>query len=462
MNEELLINKILCGVFVINEDGIIKYTNQAFLNISGYNSKNIIGKNFADLKLTSGSSNNNKMKWQTCLRPRESEFLHRKLYLTKENGLEMPVLISGYWENKRANQYDGIFCIVDVSEHQLCEMPLDSKNLERENYYGIIGKSQKMQDVYDQIEMTAKTNVNVVIQGESGTGKELVANAIHTASERRTKPFIRVNCSSLTETLLESELFGHVKGAFTGAYKDRIGRFEEANQGTLFLDEIGEISLNVQVKLLRVLQERIIVRVGDNKDRPVDVRIISATNKNLRSLVKKNIFRDDLFYRLNVFPISLAPLRERGNDIALLCNFFLQKYHSRTGKSIDSISSNALRNILHYCWPGNIRELENAIEHAFVVCSKTEITTEDLPEDIREISNRETICKDTPGNMIPTPIEIHTVKKIEPRKSGKRLNISKSELLQALELNNNNKAATSRSLGISTVALWKKIKKFEI
>ena len=197
--------------------------------------------------------------------------------------------------------------------------------------------------------------------------------------ERKSKPFIKVNCSALTETLLESELFGHVKGSFTGAYKDKIGKFEAAGGGTVFLDEIGEISQMIQVKLLRVIQEKIVERVGDNKPIKVDMRIITATNKNLRELVSKGLFREDLFYRLNVFPVHTPSLRDRMNDIPLLAEYFIAKFNSATGKHIKGLTEDAYRIMMDYNWPGNVRELENSIEHAFVVCNKKMIDIFDLP-----------------------------------------------------------------------------------
>ncbi|MGN6367579.1 MAG: sigma 54-interacting transcriptional regulator [Phycisphaerae bacterium] len=252
----------------------------------------------------------------------------------------------------------------------------------------IIGSAPPMIDVFDTIAQVASSRATCLILGETGTGKELIAKAIHYNSNRAEKPFIRVNCGALTGTLLESELFGHVKGSFTGAIKDKIGRFEAANGGTLFLDEIGTIDMGLQVKLLRVLQEREFERVGDNRTMKVDVRIIAATNLDLQEEVGKGRFREDLFYRLNVVTIFLPPLRNRREDIPRLIDFFLDKFNAENAKSLRKISKEMLNVLVRYPWPGNVRELENAIERA-VVLSRADTLTEDLlPTAIRAFAQQ--------------------------------------------------------------------------
>jgi len=246
-------------------------------------------------------------------------------------------------------------------------------------FEGLIGQSKSMQEIFKLIVDVAKTDSNVLITGESGTGKELVAKAIHAKSSRCYGPFIVINCGALTESLLESELFGHEKGAFTGAQYARKGHFEMADSGTLFLDEIGEISMKMQIDLLRVLEEKKISRVGGTELIDVDVRIIAATNLDLKEAVKQRNFRQDLFFRLNVISIHLPPLRQRKEDIPLLANHFLRKYAQKINKKIDSISSSAMDLMLKYDWPGNVRELENAIERAVVIGKTRKIIPEDLP-----------------------------------------------------------------------------------
>jgi transcriptional regulator with GAF, ATPase, and Fis domain len=304
-----------------------------------------------------------------------------------------------------------------------------------------------MQQVFSAIKAAASSQATILIQGKSGTGKELVAGAIHYNSDRHNMPFVTVNCSALSESLLESELFGHVRGAFTGAVRDRTGRFKEADGGTIFLDEIGDISPFIQVKLLRVLQEREIERVGESKKHKIDIRIIAATNKNLYGLVNDGNFREDLYYRLKVFPINIPPLRKRKEDIPFLINHFINIQNKKTGKRINNVSQSALRILMDYTWPGNVRELENAIEHAFVLCNDKEIDIFDLPVEIRQF-------------------EYQAVAHITPRSTqnstSSRRQVTREILLEILHVCNWNKAEAGRRMGLSRTAVWKYMKKWDI
>ncbi|MDB6066933.1 MAG: zraR 2 [Pedosphaera sp.] len=247
----------------------------------------------------------------------------------------------------------------------------------------VVGESPAMKEVFDVVRQVAPTPVTVLLQGESGTGKELIARAIHQLSPRSRQPLVTVHCAALAATLLESELFGHEKGAFTGAYERRVGRFEQAQGGTLFLDEIGEIDPTIQIKLLRFLGERTFERVGSNKTLTADVRLITATNKNLEELVKAGTFREDLFYRLRVVEIRLPPLRERSGDIPLLAQGFLKEFAREMGKDVKDFTADALETLISYSWPGNVRELRSALEHAVVLCRSDRITVRDLPASTR-------------------------------------------------------------------------------
>lgn len=249
-------------------------------------------------------------------------------------------------------------------------------------YEGIIGKAKNMQEIYELIENVAPTNSTILVMGESGTGKELVAQALHRRSRRADKPFIVINCAAMPETLLESELFGHRKGSFTGAIHDKKGLFEEANGGTIFLDEIGEISTAIQVKLLRVLQEGEVRMVGDNISKHVDVRIVAASNKDLATLVGEGKFREDLFYRLNVISVVLPPLRDRSEDVPLLVYHFLKKYSKKVGKEVVACAPDVITALQHYKWVGNVRELENVIERAVVLATGNTIQAKDLSQRI--------------------------------------------------------------------------------
>jgi two-component system response regulator PilR (NtrC family) len=270
---------------------------------------------------------------------------------------------------------------------------LENRRLREENTYlrrefrkvhglgNLVGKSSRMQELFKMIEVVSATNSTVLITGESGTGKELVAKAIHLNSPRADAAFISVNCGAFVETLLESELFGYVKGAFTGATGNKKGLFEVADKGTIFLDEIGDMSLSMQVKLLRALQERTIRRVGGTEEIPVDVRVIAATNRDLGAMVEENQFREDLYYRISVIPLEIPPLRHRRDDIPLLANHFLSRLNSTMGKRIDRIAEAALKRMESYDWPGNVRELENALERAFILETGDQLSESYLPEN---------------------------------------------------------------------------------
>jgi transcriptional regulator with PAS, ATPase and Fis domain len=298
----------------------------------------------------------------------------------------------------------------------------------------IIGESQAIQKVFELIETVARTDTTVMIRGESGTGKELIARAIHGNSERRYFPIVTINCGAMPEGVLESELFGHERGAFTGAQYRRKGKLELADQGTLFLDEIGNIDMKTQMDLLRVIETRQFSRVGGNEVLKVDFRIICATNKDLERAIKEGSFREDLYYRLNVFTVFVPPLRERKSDIPLLCNYFVQKYARAMAKPIASISPEAMDVLVRYQWPGNVRELENAIERAMVVGRPPAIRPEDLPFGLME--------------------------KTELPHCGSLAAVEKSHIANILEQNNWNISRSAEFLEIDRVTLYNKINKY--
>lgn len=306
----------------------------------------------------------------------------------------------------------------------------------------IIGNSNAMRKVYERIHQVAKNDTTVLIRGESGTGKELVASAIHYASSRADKPFIRVNCSALSESLIESELFGHERGSFTGASSTRRGRLEEADGGTLFLDEIGEFTLTTQVKLLRVLQEKEFERVGSNRTIKSNIRILAATNSDLEKSVQQGLFRQDLFYRINVFPIYLPALRERKNDILLLADHFCQKYSKRMDKQIQRISTTAINMMLAYHWPGNVRELENCIEHAVVLSESDVIHGHNLPPTLQMPDIGETdIHSDLASRIKQVELDM---------------------IIDAVKSTNGNLAAAARQVGLTPRKIRYKVEKYNI
>ena len=306
----------------------------------------------------------------------------------------------------------------------------------------IVGESPLMQEIFEIVQQVAPTRATVLLGGESGTGKEVIAKAIHHLSPRAKQPFVTVHCAALAPTLLESELFGHEKGAFTGAHERRIGRFEQAQGGTLFLDEIGEIDATIQVKLLRFLGERTFERVGSNKTLTADVRLIAATNKNLEELVKAGKFREDLFFRLRVVEIQLPPLRERTGDIPLLAQRFLREFAGENNKSVNDFTADALQALMHYAWPGNVRELRTAIEHAVVLCRGEKITARDLPPSVR--GGRAAEAPSLPGKAV-------TVKDAE-----------KQLIERALKETDGNRTRAAQKIGMSRRTFHRKLHAYHL
>jgi DNA-binding NtrC family response regulator len=305
----------------------------------------------------------------------------------------------------------------------------------RYSFGNILGKNTRMQEVFGLISDIADTDSTVLIQGESGTGKELIARAIHFNSHRKNKPFVVANCSAYSQNLLESELFGHEKGSFTGAIRRKIGRFELADGGTIFLDEIGEVSPPTQILLLRVLQDHRFERVGGEETLEVDVRVIAATNKNLTEEMKKGTFREDLYYRLNVIPIFVPPLRERKDDIPLLASYFLQKFSRERGKEVASFSPEVIEILLAHSWPGNVRELENVIDHAIIISKQDKVLSKDLPQFL---------------SQRPLP----------PQESTTLQDYEKNLILKTLQDTNWNKHRASKKLNINRSTLYGKIKRY--
>ncbi len=326
--------------------------------------------------------------------------------------------------------------IKNLVEHQdLIEenISLRQKIEDRFHFEGIIAKSPKMLKIIELIKTVAPANATILIIGKTGTGKEVIARAIHHQSPRRNRPFIATSCAALPESLLESELFGHEKGSFTGAVERKKGKFEAGDKGTLFLDEIGEINANTQVHLLRALEEKKITRVGGNEEINVDIRIIAATNRNLKASINQGKFREDLYYRLNVVTIDLPPLKDRMEDILPLAEHFLKKYAEENNKRIKSFSDDVVKFMLNYSWPGNVRELENMIERGVILTKNTAITLDELPQDI----------------IHPTPVEGKTVEAV-----------TRNHIINVLEETKGNITKAANILGIRRMTLYNKLKKY--
>jgi DNA-binding NtrC family response regulator len=321
---------------------------------------------------------------------------------------------------------------------------------DRYRFEGIVGKSRAMRDLFQLLETVAATASTILITGETGTGKEVVARAIHHNSPRRAHRFVALNCSAIPETLLEAELFGHTRGAFTGAIATRQGRLEQANRGTLFLDEVGTMSMSLQMKLLRVLQEREFERVGDSSTIRVDVRVIAATNADLARMVSEGTFREDLFYRLNVIPVQLPPLRDRKEDIPLLVQHFLQKFATDLGRSPMTVSQGAMRALMGYAWPGNIRQLENAMERGVALSGgRSQLEIGDLPPEIQQASD-------------PAPLSVGLALPEEGVDFEQFIaGIEREVIRRSLERTHGNKGAAARLLNLKRTTLVEKLKRLE-
>lgn len=433
------------GVMVVDIMGTIVSANRGLEKITGYTKAELIGKpcSILDCNICKIIRGNKGGHW--CNLFRDGTVNMRRCALMKKDGSYIHVLKNAALLHDAAGKVMGaVETMTDITE--IIEKDIQIEAFRRElkaedSFHGILGISTPMQHIFDMVTNAAQSDAPVIIFGESGTGKELISKAIHDVGKRKRKPFVKVNCAALTESLLESELFGHVKGAFTGAYQNREGRFEAAQGGDIFLDEIGDLPLSTQVKLLRVLEEKVVERVGDNRPIHIDVRIISATNKNLLKLVDQGAFREDLFYRINVIPIIVTPLRERVEDIPILAESFFQRIQLKSGKTINGISNDTMGTLLNYSWPGNVRELKSAFEYAFVTCQEKLIQPYHLPPAIFKGKRSFPAVKKTTDSQDE---------------------IKKKQLIEALERTGGNQSKAARILGVSRVTVWNRIKRFNI
>lgn len=419
------------GVFTINQDFKITFFNSAAERIMGYQRGEVLYKYCRNIFSTQSCFDSCPISLVLESGKNVYDF---KTQFTHKNGERIRVrLNAAMLYNSEGEMVGSVISFQDVEELESLRERIKSAN----EFHGMIGQSPGMREVFTLIEEISESDAAVLIQGESGTGKEMVANAIQETSNRKKGPYVKVNCAIFPPQLLASELFGHVKGAFTDAIRDREGRFQTADSGTLFLDEIGEMPLQMQLQLLRVLQEGTFERVGESTSIRADVRVIAASNKDLKTAIRHKTFREDLYYRLNVIPIYIPPLRERREDIPFLIDYFLKKFSFIYERDIYEIDDHAMDVLYRYHWPGNIREMENAIEYAFARSSRnaSTVTVERLPADIR---NKQSTLDSK--SVAPSPDE------------------ETDAILELLEKYHWNKSKVSEVMGIGRTTLWRKMK----
>ena len=431
MNDEIL-DSIDEGLITVDKDFKITFFNKAAEEITGFKKEEVSGKICEHIFKCDQCAQECPM--GLILETGKGIYEFRSNIEVKDGSRKKIVLNASILRNEKGEPTGGVIAFRDLSE--IYEIRKDKKHLA--SYHGIIGRSKAMQEIFQLIKEISASDATVLIQGESGTGKEMVANSIQETSSRKNKAFVKVNCSVFPENLLASELFGHVKGAFTDAIQDRAGRFELANGGTIFLDEIAEMPLQTQVQLLRILQEGTFERVGESITRRTDVRVIAATNVDVNEALKQGKLREDLYYRLNVIPIVVPPLRKRKEDIPHLINHFIHDYSKLYKKETEDISDRALDLLMKYSWPGNVRELENVIEFAIVRSRNNIITIENLPPSIKDSEGTEDI------------------KNTAFRKSDV------TRILKLLEKYKWNKTKVAEELGIGRTTLWRILKRIPI
>ena len=427
------------GIMIMDLEGNIIYFNRAAEKITEYSRKEVYGKPCTILDTDTCIILTEAGRERCCnLFTRGEEVLNKRCRIRTKSGKTVYLLKNAVLlRNDRHEVIGAVENITDITSMYMKELELEELKQELRQYYwfmGLLGNSVVMHRLFDKIRNAANSDAPVLICGESGTGKELVANAVHKLSDRKNGPLIKMNCASLNEYLMESELFGHKKGSFTGAISDRKGRFEAADKGSIFLDEIGDMPQAMQAKLLRVLEEKVIERVGEHKPVKVDIRLISATHQDLHELVRIGRFRHDLMYRINSIIIHTPPLRQRVDDIPLIVAHYLKKISITNDKEIKGISSPALDILKNYSWPGNVRQLLNTLEHAAISCRSEMVDVSDLPDYVFE-----------------------SEKIAAPESMGE-----KEQILAALSMFKGNRTQAAKHLGISRVTLWKRIKDYEI
>ncbi len=441
------------AIMVISPEGRILTVNKAAEEVTGYRAGELVGNLCTMLNCTGCELYAKGSGHEWCRLFNDGLVNAKRCEITGKGGRTVHVIKRAQVLHDAQGRLMGaVEALSDVSEVVRQEREIvslrQSMNAE-EGFHGILGNSPQMHRIFELIQYVADSEAPVLISGESGTGKELIAQAIHDMGPRSQGPFIKVNCATLNENVLESELFGHVRGAFTGADRNREGRFQAAHGGDLFLDEFGDVPLSTQVKLLRVLEDKVIERVGDHTPIQVDVRIITASNRDLKQLIAQGLFREDLFYRVNVVPIWVPPLRDRKEDIALLARHFVDHLSLKTGKLLEGFTPRAMDRLYAYGWPGNVRELKNAVDYAFVICRQGLIDIGHLPEHLRQ------------GNG-PAPPPAPEMVSAPPPPATPGQDPERRQLIEALRQSGGNQTQAARLLGVSRMTVWKRMKKYDI
>lgn len=436
---KIILDNLDVGIFTVDRGGRVTFFNTAAEKISGFSRREILGESCS--KIFGGKEGQEISSMQDTIVNGKSRSSRQGKMMTQDGG-SIPIR-ANYMalRSEKGTIVGGLTTFHDLTLVQQLKQAMS----DRYTFHDMIGRSPAMQKIFEVINVVAATDATILIEGATGTGKDLLAKVIHSAGRRSDRPFVKVNCAAIPDNLLESEMFGYVKGAFTGAEKDKTGRFQEADGGTIFLDEIGDLPLALQAKLLRVLEDKEFYRLGSRHTVKVNVRIISASNRNLENLVAKQLFREDLYYRLNLFRIGLPELRDRQVDLPILIGHILRRLSAAGGRRLPEVSEKVMEILLNYRYPGNVRELENILEHALIICQEKTIQPRHLPEylQIRR-----------------------TTRKPPAKRSFRPLHASDAEerkkIISVLQQHNGHRTRTAKALGMERTTLWRKIKKYEI
>jgi len=436
---KIILDNLDVGIFTVDKGGRVTFFNTAAEKVSGFNRREILGEPCATI--FGGEKAQEVCSMHDTIVNGQPRSSRQGKMMTRDGG-SIPIRANYIaLRNEKGTIVGGLTTFHDLTLVQQLKQAMR----DRYTFHDMIGRSPAMQKILDMINVVATADATILIEGATGTGKDLLAKVIHSASRRADQPFVKVNCAAIPDNLLESEMFGYVKGAFTGAERDKTGRFQEADGGTIFLDEIGDLPLALQAKLLRVLEDKEFYRLGSRHTVKVNVRIISASNRNLETLVAKRLFREDLYYRLNLFQIELPELKDRKVDLPILIGHILRRLSAANGSQLPEVSEKVMEILLNYHYPGNVRELENILEHALIICQEETIQPRHLPEYLQDR---------------------RTTRKSPARRSFRRLIVSDDEerdkIISVLQQHKGHRAETARALGMDRTTLWRKIKRYGI